>query len=279
MKRLSSILLSIFLIICGVGTFAQASTLRFKVVDTEQKGISGVKIYYVGDGQDNRGEVTSYLGIAEITGLKPGHYLVKAHKPGYRHITSSVDLVNVADVILRMVKLTVSEMIEALTDKEMILRLDAAQALGEIGDERAVPALTKALSDEAISVRKEAAFALGEIGEPAKEAVPALIKALSDDFKEVRGNAAFALGKMSKNAAAAVLPLIQKLGDRDGFVRVNASLALYRIDKSQIDIVIPALVEALGDEDKEVSRNAVKALQQIGIPEAKKALKEFEKNN
>jgi HEAT repeat protein len=57
-------------------------------------------------------------------------------------------------------------------------RRHAVEALGKIGDPRAVPVLAKALKDKHVNVRASAADALGKIGSPA--ALPALTDALGD---------------------------------------------------------------------------------------------------
>ena len=57
----------------------------------------------------------------------------------------------------------VKRLIEALKDKDRDVRRDAANALGEIKDARAVEPLIKALKDEDNYVREQAAAALGKI--------------------------------------------------------------------------------------------------------------------
>ncbi len=51
----------------------------------------------------------------------------------------------------------------ALADKVPDVRQQAAFALGQIGDDAAVDALTKALKDPSADVRQQAAFALGQV--------------------------------------------------------------------------------------------------------------------
>lgn len=85
--------------------------------------------------------------------------------------------------------------------------------------------LIHALQPNDEGVRSRAAEALGQIGEPAKDAVPALIEAL-DDENQVRSNATKALGWIGEPAVPA---LIQALGDENHYVRDNAADALGRI--------------------------------------------------
>jgi len=63
------------------------------------------------------------------------------------------------------------------------MRSGAAEALGRIGDARAVESLIKALNDADGDVRRSAAEALGRIGEPAVES---LIKALGATSEQIR---------------------------------------------------------------------------------------------
>ena len=57
----------------------------------------------------------------------------------------------------------VESLIEVLGDEDHHIRLDAADALGEIGDKRAVEPLTEALKDKDRNVREAAKNALKEI--------------------------------------------------------------------------------------------------------------------
>jgi cyclophilin family peptidyl-prolyl cis-trans isomerase/HEAT repeat protein len=84
-----------------------------------------------------------------------------------------------------------------LRDKDGRVRKRAALALGRIGDERALPALSDALqSDQDIDVRQMCAFAIGEIESPA--GVEALVVVLDDTRQPgaVRARAVEALGKI-----------------------------------------------------------------------------------
>ena len=60
------------------------------------------------------------------------------------------------NVIKLAAKKDIEGLIKALKDKDSDVREEAAEALGEIGDDRAVEPLTKALKDEDSSVRSKA---------------------------------------------------------------------------------------------------------------------------
>ena len=76
-------------------------------------------------------------------------------------------------------RLKVKRLINDLKDEDRFVRRDAAEALGKIGDERAVEPLIRVLKDEEWTVRWEAASALGKIG--GVRAEEALIHALRDE--------------------------------------------------------------------------------------------------
>jgi len=59
----------------------------------------------------------------------------------------------------------VAPWINRLKDGDWCVRRSAAEALGKVGDARAVPALVEALEDGDRSVRRSAAVALEKIGE------------------------------------------------------------------------------------------------------------------
>jgi hypothetical protein len=105
--------------------------------------------------------------------------------------------------------------------KDVDLRLAAAQALGEIGTS-AVEPLIGALGDERKLVRFGAVFALGQIGDT--RAVDSLAAALKDNDEDVRWLAAVDLGKIGDIRATG--PLLAALRDTSPRVRSMAAAAL-----------------------------------------------------
>ena len=97
--------------------------------------------------------------------------------------------------------------------------------------EQKIERLIKQLQDQNEGVRVNAARALGFIGEGAKAAVPTLMPLLKDQDKWVRFRAAGALGSIEEGAKDAVPALILLLQDQDdeGFVRSDAAEALGKI--------------------------------------------------
>jgi hypothetical protein len=126
----------------------------------------------------------------------------------------------------------------------------ADDALGEIGDPRAVEPLIAALKDSGSAVglhaASNAASALGKIGDP--RAVEPLIAALKDSNDRVPCYAADALGKMSKVS-----------------VPCDAADALGKIGDPRS---VGPLTAALTDANNDVRSSAADALRKIGDPRA-----------
>ena len=117
---------------------------------------------------------------------------------------------------LRVVTPLVNMLGDSNIDK--ISRNFAAEALGKLGDQRAVDPLIKALQDSERWVHRSAAEALGKLGDT--RAVEPLIEALRDSEKQVSQAAAKALGMLGDRRA--VGPLIKILGDLNDNSRETA---------------------------------------------------------
>lgn len=156
----------------------------------------------------------------------------------------------------------VDKLVQDLTNEDVMVRLNAAKALGEIKDARAVEPLIMALKDETCG--SMAANALVNIGKPA---VPSLIAALKDDDPIVRRNATKALVEIKDTGA--VEPLINSLKDSDLIVRRNAAKALGEIKDTR---AVEPLIASLKDEGAVVRRNAAEALGKIRDSRATESL-------
>ncbi|MDY7048301.1 MAG: HEAT repeat domain-containing protein [Microcystis panniformis WG22] len=150
----------------------------------------------------------------------------------------------------------VNELNQALKDSDWGVRWKAAEALGEIGTETAIPGLLKALEDSDGFVRVRASEALAKIA--SETAIPELLKALEHSNKDVRGNAAFALGKIGSETAIA--GLIKALKDSNRNVREKAAAAL---DKISPETAIAGLLKALEHSNRNVRGKAAAALDKI----------------
>jgi HEAT repeat protein len=100
-------------------------------------------------------------------------------------------------------------------------------------------------------VRYRAIHALGAIGPAAAEAVPALTTIVLENRKRgLRIEASLALSNMGREAAAAVPALAQALHDEEPIVRMNAALALSRL-RAAARPAIPALIQALQEKQNQ----------------------------
>jgi hypothetical protein len=173
-------------------------------------------------------------------------------------------------------RLSFSVLMDALQDEESSeIRVMAAQGLGEIGDPRAIQALSDALGNDRddevrrwAACRRWSAWALGEIGDP--RGIQGLSDAMrQDDYGEARRWAAWALGEIGDPRGIDVL-LDAVRTDRHGETRRWAAWALGEIGDSR---GVPALIEALlNDSVAEVRRWSAWALGEIGDSRATEAL-------
>lgn len=160
---------------------------------------------------------------------------------------------------------TVPMLIECLDIENDAIRIRIANALGQIGDVRAVPKLITYLEDDNENVRENIAEALGLIGDP--HAVPALIVCLDDMDDWVRSHAALALGQIGDPNA--VPTLIESLEDDNEYVRARTVEALGLIGDIES---VPMIIECLTDEDRFVRDSASDTLASIASPQAMAAL-------
>jgi HEAT repeat protein len=186
--------------------------------------------------------------------------------------------------------------IDLLKDPDWVVRREAAITLGEMGDERCVEPLCKALYDGDWQVREVVVEALGQIGSPAvgmlirmvrdwdvrkyvimalgkirDERVldPLMLQLRSDEFKDDATNALVELGE------PALERLVKALKDKDEMVRKQAVLALGRIKHNG---AVDPLIEMLGDADWFTRLTAAAALEAIGDPRGRDAIKPLTKD-
>jgi HEAT repeat protein len=166
----------------------------------------------------------------------------------------------------------IPRLVATLKDLEWQNRLEATQALGQIGPAgpEVVAALRLALQDPKSLVRIGAAEALMAIDPAQEEARALLIELLSAPEAKVRKRATQALGSAASQTGAAVPALQVALRDKDAQVRSAAADALGRFGPKAAKAA-PALIEAVQDPDPAVCNSAIDALGSIG-PMAKAAL-------
>lgn len=182
----------------------------------------------------------------------------------------------------------IDSLLLALRNENNDVRREAAEALGRIGDVKAVEPLIKTFVDMNEQVRHSAAEAVGRIGE---SAIEPLSRALRDGEMIVRMQAVRALGKIGSAKAVelligafmtddwgfqilisdiltqtgerAVEPLIHALKHEFGSVRKGAAMGLGKIRSAK---AVEPLVQALKDYDYGVKQAALSALVEIGEP-------------
>lgn len=152
----------------------------------------------------------------------------------------------------------VEPLIGTLKDRDSLIRGHAVEALGRIKDPQAVAPLVVILSskEQPSHVRMSAAEALGAIGDP--RAVEPLTLALLDQHWGVRSRAAQALGRLKDPRAVA--PLIGALQDKEAAVRANAAESLGELGDRR---AVKPLTAALQDPDRNVRKKADLALRRL----------------
>lgn len=173
--------------------------------------------------------------------------------------------------LVAMRGVAVLPMIEALKNETDEIRVKVADALGQIGDRRAIVPLIEALdSDPYKEVKALAAVGLGNMrarGEN-NRAVIALTNALSYDDTTAT-NAAEALGKIGVSTEDTVQQLIIIAMEKQmrETLRIAALTALWRLKPEEA--TQPMLLMMFSDETSPVIRaNAVKVLSRIQAPES-----------
>src|SRR5262249_42890883 len=126
----------------------------------------------------------------------------------------------------------VPHLMELLLDGDESVRRASVTALARIGEAAVLP-LSKALRHQNVLLRLQAAKALGEMGKTAQSAVQPLSKALRDEDPEVAVAAAQALGAIGPEASHAIPALTEVFrSSRQGETPLGsaAAEALRKID-------------------------------------------------
>ncbi|MCI0745775.1 MAG: HEAT repeat domain-containing protein [Verrucomicrobia subdivision 3 bacterium] len=173
----------------------------------------------------------------------------------------------------------VGPLMAALKDAEPSVRAAAVEALGQLRDSRTIEPIKLCLKDPEALVRCAAARSLAVVGGHA--AVSFLIKVIPDPHWSVRKAAVAALGHVQDSTAT--LSILPALKDPDHDVRETACQALGRIRDRR---AIGPLVVALTDSQSSVRQAAAVALRDIdahwegsaevqsAVPELNTALKD-----
>jgi hypothetical protein len=144
----------------------------------------------------------------------------------------------------------------AARDKRPAVRETAIYILGLLESPVATPILIQALNDQVPSVRMQAVKALGRVGDPS--AVPALLNVLRGADEQLGSQIFSALVRLGR---VAVPGLLDANKSHSTWMRWQAIRALGAIRDRR---ALPALVNALTDEDHSVAWMGAKSLTQYG---------------
>ncbi len=165
----------------------------------------------------------------------------------------------------------------ALRDDDAVIRVTAAYALqyNRTSQDQmtrlTIPALTRVLNDKSNSVRCTAAKSLVSLG-ASEKAVPAMIEMLQDqtadpDRKRARTfdrrSAIEVLERIGPGARAAVPALVEAMKDNDPQVRVHAAAVLLSLGEPAVALPVLRAVQADGTEDSSLRSIAITALEKF----------------
>jgi HEAT repeat protein len=145
---------------------------------------------------------------------------------------------------------------EMLKDERGSVRREAASALAVLGSVPSVHKLIAALDDSDVHVVLQAASSLGDLGDP--RAVPALCKLVDDANSDLASAAAEALGRIGNTDAVETLLAVMQT---DGWARYHAAIALGQIGDGR---AYSSLVAALRDTDAGIRCAAIEGLGRLG---------------
>ena len=158
---------------------------------------------------------------------------------------------------------TIEELIAATDDADWGVRWDAVNALGELRDPKAVPALVRrALYDDNSHPRWRSLWALSAIDQHGNPAIPGLLEGLESTDATVVSNAAVALAFFARPEA--IPELLAGLKDVDDFRRWEAVFSLRELPDPEVtQALIPMLQEA-HEWDARVRGEAALTLGKLG---------------
>ena len=154
-------------------------------------------------------------------------------------------------------------LLHMLQSQDEDVRAKVAQALGQLGDARAVPPLVQALQDENHQIRTVVIEALGALGDT--RAVEALIQPLQDSNPRIRRTAAYVLGKIRD--VRAIDPLLRALQDPAWASQSDQEIVIAALRKIGDPQMVRPLIQILqGVNQKGGQWGAVCLLGTLGEP-------------
>ncbi len=157
-----------------------------------------------------------------------------------------------------------SLLLRALTDPDEVIRRKAALALGDRGNEAAIPVLLQLVEQSDPSGLTISRLCQLRV----KEAIPAIVKRLSSSRIGMRRTAASSLGGMEDpDTLDALLP---GLKDDNYLMRKTTAYALWQLHDTR---AVPPLIEVLNDDASIVKKLAAYSLGKLGDSAAIEPLK------
>lgn len=167
---------------------------------------------------------------------------------------------------------SIKGLLKAMRDRDTTVREIAARELGAIRNPESIPILVEALDSQETFIRQQVARVLGHIEHA--QAVEPLLNVLNDPDDRVRHNAAKALVNIAKTNSDTAVPdqiaraMIDQLSHGMVAVRYRAAGLLSMLCLENMAAAtrpaVPALIEALSDENAAVRREVISALGLIG---------------
>lgn len=158
---------------------------------------------------------------------------------------------------------TVDTLIRLLQDRDVVTRRTAAEALGKIGDHRAISGLALRLQDERSVVREAAVRSLGQCGPLIGADATRIAGLLGDPNPAVRAAAVQTLGSLE--GVSELWPAIRgQLDHDDPEMRLVVIQAIEGADSPE---VLRALSITLHDSDPQVRRAVVVSLAESRAPQ------------
>ena len=147
-------------------------------------------------------------------------------------------------------------LLQVLGDPDQTVRVKAITALGQLKDDRAIPALQLLMRNDGLA--EACALALGQIADPA--GLPALLRALKERRlpKDVLKKTFWAVGSISSPSSTTALKGFLKDEDTDFVLWATDGLGRLRDSRST-----EALLQVLRRDEVELKEMAAWALQQI----------------
>lgn len=171
----------------------------------------------------------------------------------------------IADALIRIGETIASDLEKGMQHENGLVRVWSAHALHRIDRERQRAQVIAVLIDAlqtGSEVAGDAALVLELMGEDAALAIPALIEQLDHRELAVRCNVGHALAAIARKDQTH--HLVEALRHSNPLVQVGAAFALQRADSESREDVHSAIAAALQDESRDVRRQAVWAIGQLG---------------